>query len=52
MLPILTTSPIHFALEGLENVLFELWSERVNLKLQTEHQEHRYCVQVLFDLLR
>ena len=28
--PILTTSPIHFSLEGWENVLFELGSESVN----------------------
>ena len=30
MLPILTTSFIHFSLEGWENVLFELGSDRVN----------------------
>ena len=28
--PILTTSPIHFSLEGWENVLFEIGSKRVN----------------------
>ena len=30
MLPIPTTSLIHFSLKGWENVLFELGSERVN----------------------
>ena len=31
VLPILTTSLIHFSLKGWENVLFELGSERVNV---------------------
>ena len=30
IVPILTTSLIHFSLKGWENVLFELGSERVN----------------------
>ena len=33
MLPILTTSLIHFSSKGWENVLFELGSERVNRPL-------------------
>ena len=32
IIPILTTSLIHYSLKGWENVLFELGSERVNRK--------------------
>ena len=39
ILPILTTSLIHFSLNGWDNVLFELGSERVNSKVDWDESQ-------------
>ena len=46
LLPILTTSLIHFSLKGWENVLFELGSERVNLQRIVTS----FCLQTWFPI--
>ena len=43
ILPILTTSLIHFSLKGWENVLFELGSERVNVNHDFKRCTSSFC---------
>ena len=47
ILPILTTSLVHFSLKGWENVLFELGSGRVKIALSIFF--HRCCSLPVFD---
>ena len=53
ILPIITTSVIHFSVKGWENVLFELGSERVNTRmlLLCDAFRHSIARAICFSLL-